>query len=71
MISLLNGTIRAINSDRVIIEVQGVGYSVLVTSATSASLSLGASTIMHTSLIVREDSLTLFGFINDDCYYAF
>ena len=71
MISLLNGTIRAINSDRVIIEVQGVGYSVLVTSATSASLTLGATAIVHTSLIVREDSLTLFGFLDEESKNTF
>lgn len=71
MISLLNGTLRAINSDRVIIEVQGVGYSVLVTHATSASLTLGASAIVHTSLVVREDSLTLFGFLDEESKNTF
>ena len=71
MISLLNGTIRAINSDRVIIEVQGVGYSVLVTGATSASLTLGATATVHTSLIVREDSLTLFGFLDEESKNTF
>ena len=71
MISLLNGTLRAINSDRVIIEVQGVGYCVLVTHATSASLTLGASAILHTSLVVREDSLTLFGFLDEESKNTF
>lgn len=71
MISLLNGTIRAIHSDRVIIEVQGVGYSVLVSGATSASLTLGATATVHTSLIVREDSLTLFGFLDEESKNTF
>jgi Holliday junction DNA helicase RuvA len=71
MISLLNGTLRAINSDRVVIEVQGVGYAVLVTSATSASLTLGATAILHTSLVVREDSLTLFGFLDEESKNTF
>ena len=71
MISLLNGTLRVINSDRVIIEVQGVGYSVLITHATSASLTLGASAILHTSLVVREDSLTLFGFLDEESKNTF
>jgi Holliday junction DNA helicase RuvA len=71
MISLLNGTLRVINSDRVIIEVQGVGYCVLVTHATSASLTLGASAILHTSLVVREDSLTLFGFLDEESKNTF
>jgi Holliday junction DNA helicase RuvA len=71
MISLLNGTVRSLLSDRAIIEVQGVGYAVLVTSATSASLTLGAPTILHTSLVVREDSLTLFGFLDEESKNTF
>ena len=71
MISLLNGTVRSLLSDRVIIEVQGVGYAVLVTSATSASLTLGAQAIVHTSLVVREDSLTLFGFLDEESKNTF
>jgi Holliday junction DNA helicase RuvA len=71
MISLLNGTVRSLLSDRVIIEVQGVGYAVLVTSATSASLTLGAPAILHTSLVVREDSLTLFGFLDEESKNTF
>jgi Holliday junction DNA helicase RuvA len=71
MISLLNGTVRSLLSDRAIIEVQGVGYAVLVTSATSASLTLGAPAILHTSLVVREDSLTLFGFLDEESKNTF
>ena len=71
MISLLNGTVRSLLSDRAIIEVQGVGYAVLVSGATSASLTLGATTTVHTSLIVREDSLTLFGFLDEESKNTF
>ena len=71
MISLLNGTVRSLLSDRAIIEVQGVGYAVLVTGATSASLTLGAPAILHTSLVVREDSLTLFGFLDEESKNTF
>jgi len=71
MISLLNGTVRSLLSDRAIIEVQGVGYAVLVTSATSASLTLGTSAVLHTSLVVREDSLTLFGFLDEESKNTF
>lgn len=71
MISLLNGTVRSLLSDRAIIEVQGVGYAVLVTSATKASLTLGAPAILHTSLVVREDSLTLFGFLDEESKNTF
>ena len=71
MISLLNGTVRSIAHDRAIIEVQGVGYSVLITAPTSASLTMGSSVILHTSLVVREDSLTLFGFLDEESKNTF
>lgn len=66
MISLLNGSVRSIQSDRLVVEVGGFGLSVLVTPATSAQVNLGSQVQLFTSLVVREDSLTLFGFLNDD-----
>ena len=66
MISLLTGTVRSISSDRIIVEVGGFGVSVLVNQQTSAQATLGAQIQLFTSLVVREDSLTLFGFINDE-----
>jgi Holliday junction DNA helicase RuvA len=66
MISLLNGTVRAISSDRLIVEVGGFGVSVLVNPQTASQATLGAQIQLFTSLVVREDSLTLFGFINDE-----
>ena len=66
MISTLTGNVRSISTDRVIIEVGGVGLSVLVNSQTSLSLTLGTQTTLYTSLVVREDSLTLFGFLMEE-----
>lgn len=66
MISLINGTVRSISSDRLIIEVGGVGLSVLVTAQCSTSLNLGTHVQLFTTLVVREDSLTLFGFLDDE-----
>jgi Holliday junction DNA helicase RuvA len=66
MISLLSGTVRSVTSDRLIIEVGGFGLSVLVNPHTSAQATLGSQIQLFTSLVVREDSLTLFGFINDE-----
>ena len=66
MISLLSGTVRSVTSDRLIIEVGGFGLSVLVNPQTSAQATLGSQIQLFTSLVVREDSLTLFGFINDE-----
>ena len=64
MIAQLTGEVRSISSDRVVLEVNGVGYLVSVTPATSATLSLGSALTLHTSMIVREDSMTLFGFLD-------
>ena len=66
MISLLNGVVRSIASDRAIVEVGGVGLAVTITPATSALLNIGAPAQFYTSLVVREDSLTLFGFLDDE-----
>lgn len=66
MISLLVGSVRSIQSDRIIVEVGGVGFTVLVTSSTTSQATLGAQIQLFTSLVVREDSLTLFGFLQDE-----
>jgi len=66
MISLLNGTVRSIQSDRLVVEVGGFGLSVLVTPLTTTQVTLGSQVQLFTSLVVREDSLTLFGFINEE-----
>jgi len=66
MISLLNGTVRSIHSDRLVVEVGGFGLSVLVTPSTTMQVTLGSQVQLFTSLVVREDSLTLFGFVNEE-----
>lgn len=64
MIAQLTGSIRSISTDRIILEVAGVGYLIHVTPTTSATLTLGNSLTVHTSMVVREDSMTLYGFID-------
>ena len=66
MISLLSGTVRSIHSDRLVVEVGGFGLSVLVTPSTTTQVALGSQIQLFTSLVVREDSLTLFGFVNEE-----
>jgi Holliday junction DNA helicase RuvA len=66
MISTLTGTIRSLSTDKLIIEVGGVGLSVLINPQTSASVALGSQSTFYTSLVVREDSLTLFGFLTEE-----
>jgi holliday junction DNA helicase RuvA len=66
VIAHLRGTVAGITPDGAIIEVGGVGMKVQCTPGTLAALSLGEQAQVSTSLVVREDSLTLFGFANDD-----
>ena len=66
MISLLSGNVRSIQSDRLIVEVGGFGLTVLVTPSTTTQVNLGSQVQLFTSLVVREDSLTLFGFVNEE-----
>lgn len=62
MISTVTGTVGQVSLDAVVVVVGGVGLRVLATPGTLAGLRPGAPTEMATSLVVREDSLTLFGF---------
>jgi Holliday junction DNA helicase RuvA len=71
VIAQVTGEVRSISSDRVILEVAGIGYLISVTPDTSAAMTLGASLTLHTSMIVREDSMTLFGFLDQKSREAF
>ena len=63
MIASLTGTIRSLSLDKAVIEVGGVGYAVAITPRTSHSLVMGAESTLYTTLVVREDSMTLFAFL--------
>ena len=71
MIATLTGEIKAISLDRAVVEVGGVGLAVSLTSQTTAQLNLGTPVQLFTSLVVREDSLTLFGFLDEESRSAF
>ena len=66
MIAHLSGTVAAVGLDGAVIEVGGVGLRVQCTPDTLAHLKPGEQARVATSLVVREDSLTLFGFGTDD-----
>lgn len=55
----------------VIIDVGGIGYAVQVTPEHSLALRVGDQALIHTSLIVREDSLSLFGFETAEQLHVF
>ncbi|MFM7013794.1 MAG: Holliday junction branch migration protein RuvA [Actinomycetota bacterium] len=66
MIASLSGTVLSKDAHSAIIEVSGVGFRILASSATLAQLTVGEKAVMKTSLVVREDSMTLFGFGNSE-----
>jgi holliday junction DNA helicase RuvA len=66
VISHLAGTVSAVSPDGAVVEVGGVGLLVQCTPGTLATLRPGEPARVATSLVVREDALTLFGFATDD-----
>ena len=62
MIASVRGTVAHVGLDHVVVEVAGVGMLVHTTPATAATCRRGSEASLATSLVVREDSLTLFGF---------
>jgi holliday junction DNA helicase RuvA len=66
VISHLNGTVSGIAPEGAVIEVGGVGLLVQATPGTLATLRTGQRARVATSLVVREDALTLYGFATDD-----
>lgn len=71
MISSLRGTVLSAIGSSVIIDVGGIGYAVQVTPEHSLALRPGDQALLHTSLIVREDSLSLFGFETGEQLHVF
>lgn len=66
MIASLSGRVVDVRVDAVVVEVGGVGILAYATPATLAGLRLGGQAQLATSLVVREDSLTLYGFADAD-----
>lgn len=62
MISSVRGTVVHIDADSVVVEVGGVGLHVAVAPQVARAAHVGDALLLHTSLIVREDALSLFGF---------
>jgi Holliday junction DNA helicase RuvA len=66
VIAFVSGRVAALAPDAAVVEVGGVGMSVQCTPGTLARLRVGEPAHLPTSLVVREDSLTLYGFADDD-----
>jgi len=66
MIASVRGEVLEVALDHVVIEAAGVGYRVNATPSTLATLRQGTEAILVTAMIVREDSMTLYGFPDGD-----
>ncbi len=66
MIAFVKGTVADVGLSSAVIEVGGIGLDVQCTPNTLAQLRVGQLTTVPTTMIVREDSLTLFGFATDE-----
>lgn len=66
MISSVRGPVLSVGLDHAVIEVGGVGFAIQAAPSCLATLRRGEEAQLYTALIVREDSLTLFGFADTD-----
>jgi len=66
VIASVRGRVLAVRLDSAVVEVGGVGLLIHATPATLAGLRTGDEAHLATSLVVREDALTLFGFADAD-----
>ena len=66
MIASLTGAVQSTTGSQIVLNVSGVGYLVHVTPALALSMTIGDLVSVHTTLVVREDSMTIFGFSDAD-----
>lgn len=72
MIASLRGELVAASTESIVVDVGGVGYRCLVPSSTRSRLpTIGQTVLLQTSLQVREDSMTLYGFLTHEEYQLF
>lgn len=72
MIAHIKGIIEDIYDDRVVVDVNGVGFNIFVSTNTISALpGIGENIKLYTHTVVREDAFLLFGFLNKDELYLF
>lgn len=69
MIAFVNGIVKIIRNDRVVLDVHGVGYEVYLSNALSQKMN--EELFLYTYQHVREDAILLFGFIKEEDYEVF
>lgn len=71
MIASVRGEVLEIGLDHAVLEAAGLGYRLNATPATLATLVRGEESRLYTAMIVREDSMTLFGFADTEARELF
>lgn len=66
MIAHIHGTVSYCNPDWIVIDVSGIGYKVFSTPGVFEKVSLGTEVFLHTTMIVREDFIALYGFFSPE-----
>jgi len=66
VIAFVRGTVAAVGLTSAVVEVGGIGLEVQCTPGTLADLRTGRQATLPTIMVVREDSMTLFGFADED-----
>jgi len=66
MIAFVRGQVAQVTLASAVLEVGGVGLELMCTPGTLATLRTGQTATLPTSMVVREDSMTLFGFVDED-----
>jgi len=67
MIALISGVVAARRHDHVIVDCQGVGYRLAVSAETLRHVpAVGQGTLLHTHLVIRDDTMSLFGFATEE-----
>jgi len=66
VIAFVRGEIAALGLTSAVVDLGGIGLEVHCTPATLATLRRGSEALLPTSMVVREDSLTVFGFLDED-----
>jgi Holliday junction DNA helicase RuvA len=65
VIASLRGTVIALGPARAVIDVGGVGYAVAITERCARELRVDDRVLLHTAMVVREDDMSLFGFVDE------
>ena len=66
MIAMLRGSVAQRDLDRAVIDVNGVGYLVLLPTNVAQEIGEGEEVLLHICTTVREDAITLFGFLSPE-----